>query len=47
MHLPSVVVGATFVEDIIDVVDFAVDRFIVMKELAVFSDADVNLVEFP
>lgn len=46
MHLPSVVVGATFVEDITDVDDFAVDRFIVMEELAVLCDADANIVEF-
>ena len=47
MHLPSAVVGATIVEDIIDVDDFADDGFIVMEELAVLCDVDVNIVEFP
>ena len=47
MHLPSVVVGATFVEDITDDDDFADDELIIMEELAVFCDVDVNIVEFP
>lgn len=47
MHLPSAVVGATIVEDIIDDDDFAYDVFIIMEDLVVFCDVDVNIVEFP